>query len=90
MMRNQAKPGQLEDNLDTGVINKRYTIQPRLESPARHEVNYMSIPSAIDNMLRYVSEAVGRIFGPSDDKYPNIGIQPFEGEPFDKKNHRAD
>ncbi|NJP12549.1 MAG: hypothetical protein HC866_26330 [Leptolyngbyaceae cyanobacterium RU_5_1] len=41
----------------------------------------MSIPRIIDNVIQYVSGAVSRIFGPSDDAYPNTGVQPFEGEP---------
>lgn len=41
----------------------------------------MSIPKFIENAIQYVSEAVTRIFGPSDDAYPNIGVQPFDGEP---------
>ena len=30
--------------------------------------------------MRYVSEAAVRIFSPSDDNYPNSGVQPFEGK----------
>lgn len=30
--------------------------------------------------MRYVSEAAIRIFSPSDDNYPNSGVQPFEGK----------
>jgi hypothetical protein len=31
--------------------------------------------------VQYTTEAFARIFGPNDDEYPNIGVQPFEGEP---------
>lgn len=40
----------------------------------------MSIPKVIDDVIQYVSGAVSRIFSLSDDKYPNTGVQPFEGE----------
>lgn len=42
----------------------------------------MGISRTIDSILQYISEAVTRIFGPSDDAYPAIGVQPFGGEPF--------
>ena len=36
------------------------------------------------SMLRN-SEAVVRIFGPRDDAYPNVGVQPITGEPFKQR-----
>ncbi|WP_413166536.1 isochorismate synthase [Capilliphycus salinus ALCB114379] len=33
-------------------------------------------------MVVYVSEAAGRIFSPSDNTYPVIGVQPFDGIPY--------
>ncbi|KKD34697.1 MAG: isochorismate synthase [Limnoraphis robusta] len=41
----------------------------------------MNILHALGNMVVYVSEAAARIFSPSDDSYPMIGVQPFEGIP---------
>lgn len=39
-------------------------------------------------LVRYLWEAVSRIFSPSDDRYPPTGVQPFEGDPADsKKRH---
>lgn len=49
----------------------------------------MSIYSLLDNLTRYITEAVVRIFGPTDDAYPVIGVQPFTGEPF-PENGKAD
>jgi hypothetical protein len=49
----------------------------------------MSIPKVLDDMIQYVSEAVSRIFAPSDDKYPNTGVQPFEGD-VSKKERASD
>ncbi|MEO1432141.1 MAG: hypothetical protein AAFS12_09365 [Cyanobacteria bacterium J06632_19] len=40
----------------------------------------MFISKMLSNMAQYISEAVMRIFGPSDDAYPNSGVQPFTGE----------
>lgn len=37
-------------------------------------------------VMNYISEAVSRIFSPRDDDYPATGVQPFEGDPPDKKN----
>ena len=42
----------------------------------------MSIYKIFDSMTRYFSEAMARIFGPYDDAYPEIGVQPYTGEPF--------
>lgn len=41
----------------------------------------MVVSRMIESILQYISEAAARIFGPSDDAYPNIGMQPFTGEP---------
>lgn len=42
----------------------------------------MNISKMMDNLIQYISEAIARIFGPTDDEYPETGVQPFEGEPF--------
>lgn len=49
----------------------------------------MSVPKFLDNLVQYFSGAMSRIFGPSDDEYPNTGVQPFEGEPFKKDTHHS-
>jgi hypothetical protein len=43
--------------------------------------------SALQQAVRSLAQAVIRIFSPSDDQYPEIGVQPFEGETADKDNH---
>jgi hypothetical protein len=48
----------------------------------------MKLIKTLTEAMHYVSAAVGRIFGPTDDAYPETGVQPFEGEP--NKNRRAD
>jgi hypothetical protein len=48
------------------------------------EFKTMAISKIIAAMTQYISEAVMRIFGPNDDEYPVIGVQPFTGEPYKK------
>lgn len=45
----------------------------------------MGISRMIDSVAQYILEAVTRIFSPSDDAYPAIGIQPFAGKPFKQR-----
>jgi hypothetical protein len=49
----------------------------------------MSIYKLFDSITQYISEAVVRIFSPSDDAYPATGVQPFSGEPL-RETRRAD
>lgn len=44
----------------------------------------MKIREMFEGVVRYLSGAIARIFGPTDDAYPAVGIQPFEGEPYDR------
>ena len=41
----------------------------------------MNINQMLQGMMQYFTEAFTRIFGPSTDEYPEVGVQPFEGEP---------
>ncbi|MEM7726454.1 MAG: hypothetical protein AAF208_08795 [Cyanobacteria bacterium P01_A01_bin.45] len=45
----------------------------------------MFISRIIESVTNYLSEAAMRLFAPSDDAYPMIGVQPFTGEPYDSK-----
>lgn len=40
----------------------------------------MNLSKSLTNAMRYVSEAALRLFSPTDDNYPNSGVQPFEGK----------
>lgn len=42
----------------------------------------MKFELMIRNAMQSLLEAAGRIFSPTDDQYPEIGVQPFEGEPY--------
>ncbi|MEH2060501.1 MAG: hypothetical protein V7K97_31110 [Nostoc sp.] len=48
----------------------------------------MAISQVVAKITEYISEAAMRIFSPTDDAYPTIGVQPFTGEPYDK--HKDD
>lgn len=46
----------------------------------------MGIYKIFDGITQYLSEAVSRIFGPRDDAYPAVGVQPFAGDPFKQQD----
>ncbi|NET31587.1 MAG: isochorismate synthase [Cyanothece sp. SIO1E1] len=35
----------------------------------------------IRQVVRYIAKPAIRIFSPTDDEYPDTGVQPFEGDP---------
>jgi hypothetical protein len=43
--------------------------------------------SSLKRLLGYMATPMARIFGPRDDDYPATGVQPFEGDPGDKRHH---
>jgi hypothetical protein len=45
-----------------------------------------TIGTTIQQVVQYVFSAAIRIFSPSDDDYPASGVQPFDGDPADKKS----
>lgn len=47
----------------------------------------MGITRMIDSVAQYFSEALSRIFGPTDDAYPIVGLQPFSGDPYKEPNN---
>lgn len=42
----------------------------------------MNFSKSISDAINYLMAAFARIFGPDDDAYPMIGVQPFEGDPY--------
>lgn len=46
----------------------------------------MIIEKTVKNIIQYMAEGFTRIFSPNDDKYPAIGIQPFEGTIYHSKS----
>jgi len=49
----------------------------------------MNIWNRLQEMLQFIWDGVSRIFGPSDDEYPNSGVQPFEGDAFDSRRDNS-
>jgi hypothetical protein len=37
---------------------------------------------ALQAFVQYITEGFARIFSPSDDEYPEVGVQPFDSEPY--------
>ena len=40
-----------------------------------------SVGSISQKIIEFISGGVKRIFSPTDDDYPNTGVQPYEGDP---------
>ncbi|MGB7413549.1 MAG: hypothetical protein WA902_05010 [Thermosynechococcaceae cyanobacterium] len=43
-----------------------------------------SIGEAARRLLQFVTQPALRIFGPNEDDYPEVGVQPYEGDVADK------
>ncbi|PZD70944.1 hypothetical protein C1752_08719 [Acaryochloris thomasi RCC1774] len=43
-----------------------------------------SVGEAARRLLQFVAQPALRIFGPTDDDYPEVGVQPYEGDPADQ------
>jgi AMMECR1 domain-containing protein len=48
-------------------------------------IGIMAISKMLADFTQFVSEAAMRIFTPTNDAYPNIGVQPFTGDPYKQK-----
>ncbi|MCU0548588.1 MAG: hypothetical protein MUC48_04500 [Leptolyngbya sp. Prado105] len=46
---------------------------------------WQTVKAIPHNVIQFISGAIVRIFGVSDDDYPETGVQPFEGEPAKDK-----
>ncbi|WP_392533639.1 hypothetical protein [Nostoc sp. C117] len=51
----------------------------------QHQLRHLYI--ALQRVIKYIAQAVIRIFSPTDDQYPGTGIQPFTGDITDNKKH---
>ncbi len=45
----------------------------------------MKIFPWLQDTVQSILKGVARIFQPTDDNYPNTGVQPFEGEAYDER-----
>ena len=48
----------------------------------KRQCHFMAIITRIIAITQYIFEAVIRIFAPSDDAYPIVGVQPFTGDVY--------
>lgn len=55
------------------------TTKTRIQAPVSSLVRKMK------TLVKYLSDGVIRIFKPTEDNYPETGVQPFEGDIADKK-----
>lgn len=42
----------------------------------------MVISNIIGTVIQYLAEGFARIFSPTDDAYPAVGVQPFGGDVY--------
>jgi hypothetical protein len=42
----------------------------------------MKIFELLGNLTKYITEGFARIFSPNRDEYPEVGVQPFEGDTY--------
>lgn len=50
--------------------------------PFQLEVTDMNIFRVFREAIHYLSEGATRLFSPNGDEYPNVGVQPFTGDPY--------
>lgn len=41
---------------------------------------------ALEQFFRYLSQAIQRIFSPNEKPIPEVGVQPYSGDPYDGKS----
>ena len=45
----------------------------------------MAVFKQVQEALQFVLEGASRIFAPDKNTYPETGVQPFEGEPYNER-----
>jgi hypothetical protein len=45
----------------------------------------MAIFKQVQEAFQFVIEGASRIFAPDNNVYPETGVQPFEGDPYNEK-----
>lgn len=44
----------------------------------------MHVLQVVKDSIQFLVDSTTRLFRPSDDQYPNIGVQPFDGDVYSK------
>lgn len=47
----------------------------------------MIFTQTLNSLMQYLAEGFARIFSPSDDRYPLIGVQPFGGDIYTQTSY---
>jgi len=42
----------------------------------------MNILKVLNDAIYYLSDGAASLFSPSHDNYPNVGVQPYSGDPY--------
>ena len=42
----------------------------------------MTVTNALQRVLQFIWEGTLQIFSPTNNSYPVVGVQPFEGDPY--------
>jgi hypothetical protein len=57
-----------------------------MSNSKRIQDSLKSIVLLPQKVVRYIAEAGVKIFSPTQDDYPETGVQPFTGDPGDKSH----
>lgn len=49
----------------------------------------MTILNKVQNAFKFIWEGSNRIFGPDDNSYPETGVQPFSGDPYNESDQQT-
>lgn len=49
----------------------------------------MSINKMLQGLVQYITEGFARIFSPAKDEYSDIGVQPFDCEPYSETPNKV-
>lgn len=50
--------------------------------------SWRDIIDSVSRPLRSLGKAVARVFKPAEEELPDIGVQPYEGDPAEEKRGR--
>mgnify|MGYP001801043451 CR=1 FL=1 len=58
-----------------------------MSNTSKFQKIFKSILEIPQKFINIITNGVNRIFSPSNDDYPKSGVQPYEGDYSNKKNH---
>jgi hypothetical protein len=57
-----------------------------MSTETHSQFDWQTIKELPQKVIQFMSGAMARLFGLNEDDYPGTGVQPFEGDPADKKH----